>query len=155
AAFASLVGKVWVCDLGPGHDTQVGLALFQDALGYGRVVDSAGGDHRYADHGLDGGRQGAIESDGERHIGYGPRLAAVGFRRGADDVEIIKQTKLIEPAGDLLADGPIQATVDEIVAGHADADDEVAANPLPNGPKNLDAEAQAVGEVAAVGIGTA
>src|SRR6516165_7785386 len=67
-SLARLVGELRVCDLSPGHDTQVGLALLQEALSHGRVVDSAGGDNWNPDHGLDSGSQRTIKSDGEGHI---------------------------------------------------------------------------------------
>src|SRR5262249_54366122 len=55
----------------------------------------------------------------------------------------------------LLAGAAVQPALDKVIAGHANADDEVASDSLANGLEHLNPEAQAVGDVAAVLIAAA
>ena len=71
-ALLDFLGHLRVCQRGPGHGDQIGLAGLQNALRHLDVVDAAHGNHRDMHRALDGG--------GVLHIG------APGHHRGWDDV---------------------------------------------------------------------
>ena len=86
----------------------------------------------------------------ERHVGHGRRLADERLGRAADHVEVVEQLQLVQPAADFLHLRVVEAAFQEVVAGNADADDEVLADALAHRFDDANAESQPVGQVAAV-----
>ena len=130
------------------------------ALGHGmdggRGVGDAGGmQDRDRDLGADGGGKLEIGCRGQPHgrPDFGARLVVDGG--AADDADEVDEARRGVGAGDLQAVLLVQAAREQFVARHADADDVVVADGAATALENLETEAHAVGEAAAIAVAPA
>ena len=152
-AFHQLADEVRVGDVGAGHGDHVDMAFGHRAAGGVEVGDALGVEDRDVDLALDGAGEEQEGRHRERHVGQHDGVGQMVARLPAQDVGEVDQPALRIGAGDGDAVLVRQAVVDQLVAGHAHADDVVVADRFAAGFKHFDAEAHAVFQAAAVFVG--
>ena len=139
-----------VRDVRPRHADEVELAALDGVPRGGDVLDAGGvhrGDLRLAAH-----LAGKVEMRGGScpHAGDDARQRLLGVEPALDDVDEVDQPGRGEPAGDLQPLLAVDAVLGVLVAGEAEAEDHLGADPLADRLKHLEAEAHPVLEAAAV-----
>ena len=129
-AFHQLADKVRVGDVGAGHGDHVDMALRDRAAGGVEVGDALGVEDRDVHLALDGAGEEQEGRHRERHVRQHDGVGQMVARLPAQHVDEVDQAALRIGAGDGDAVLVGQAVVDQLVAGHAHADDVVVADRL-------------------------
>ena len=78
------------------------------------------------------------------------RFADEGFCTASDDIEIVELSQRVEPRTDFQHLSIVEPALGEVISGHANADDEFRADPLPYGVDHAYSESQSIIEFTAV-----
>ncbi len=132
---------------------EIDMPLGHGARGGGDVADPLGVDDGDVDRRLDGARHMQEGRDREGHVGHQDRERAPVAGLPGPDVEHVDQARARQAHGDLQAVLGVEPVGDELVGGHAHADDVVGPDLAAHLLQHLQAEAHAVLQAAAIGIG--
>ena len=104
------------------------------------------------DRRLDGAREIEVGGDGEAHVGDGEGARAPVPHLAGHDVQVVDEPRGGETAGDVQAVVLGEPLLDELVPRHAHAQDEIRPHLAPHLAQDLEREAHAVLQRAAVAI---
>ena len=137
-------------EMGARHADEVELAALDRVARGGDVLDARGVEGRNAGRGAHFAGEFEMRRRALAHAGNDVRKRLLGIDMAADHVDEIDQARADEPARDLDALDLAQAPLPVLVADHPQAHDEVAADAIADRAQDLEAEAHAIVETAAV-----